>query len=136
MSNPKILSALQTVNRLIPLVEDAERHFKSARNWSFLDVLGGGFLTDLMKYHKLSKASDSMNGINCLMQKLSGELGSLEIPADYRMQLGGFLTFADFFFDGIFVDAYMASKIMTSLDEVRRLKERLYVLKSKLEQIP
>ena len=92
MSSPQIQNALQTVNRLIPLVEDAERHFKSARNWSFIDVLGGGFLTDLVKYHKLNKASDSMNEINYLMQKLSRELGSLEIPNDYRMQLGGFLT--------------------------------------------
>ena len=95
----------------------------------------GGFLTDLVKYHKLNKASDSMNEINYLMQKLSRELGSLEIPNDYRMQLGGFLTFADFFFDGVFVDAYMTSKIMNSLDEVQKLKERLYILKSKLEQM-
>ena len=43
MSSPQIQNALQTVNRLVPLVEDAERHFKSACNWSFLDVLGGAF---------------------------------------------------------------------------------------------
>lgn len=135
MSNPQIQNALQTVNTLIPLVEEAECHFKSARNWSFLDVLGGGLITDLMKYRKLGKASDSMNQINYLMQKLSAELGSLEIPNDYRMQLGGFLTFADFFFDGLFVDAYMASKIMNSLEEVQKLKNRLYILKSKLEQM-
>lgn len=42
MSSPQIQNALQTVNRLVPLVEDAERHFKSARNWSFLDVSFGG----------------------------------------------------------------------------------------------
>ena len=69
------------------------------------------------------------------MQEVSRDLGSIEIPNDYRMQLGGFLTFADFFFDGIFVDAYMASKIMNSLDEVQKLKSRLYLLKSKLEQM-
>ena len=74
MSSPQIQNALQTVNRLVPLVEDAERHFKSARNWSFLDVLGGGFLTDLVKYHKLNKASDSMNEINYLMQNFSSHL--------------------------------------------------------------
>lgn len=51
------------------------------------------------------------------------------------MNVGGFLTFADFFFDGIFADAYMASKIMSSLDEVQKLKNKLYALKSRLEQI-
>lgn len=135
MSAPQIQNALSIVNRLIPLVEEAECHFKSARNWSFLDVLGGGVFVDLMKYNKLGKASDSMNEINYLMQDLSRELGSIEIPNDYRMQFGGFLTFADFFFDGIFVDAYMTSKIMNSLDEVQKLKSRLYVLKSNLERM-
>lgn len=135
MSAPQIQNALSIVNRLILLVEEAECHFKSARNWSFLDVLGGGVFVDLMKYNKLGKASDSMNEINYLMQDLSRELGSIEIPNDYRMQFGGFLTFADFFFDGIFVDAYMTSKIMNSLDEVQKLKSRLYVLKSNLERM-
>lgn len=61
-------------------------------------------------------------------------LGSIEAPDDYRINVGGFLTFADFFFDGVFVDAYMASKIMSSLDEVQKLKNKLYALKSRLEQ--
>lgn len=135
MSNLQIQEALNTVNQLIPLVEEAECHFKSARNWSFLDVLGGGFFVDLLKHHNLNKASDSMSEINYLMQQLSFQLGSIEIPNDYRMQLGGFLTFADFFFDGFFADAYMASKIMSSLEEVQKLKNRLYILKAKLEQM-
>ena len=49
------------------------------------------------------------------------------------MQIGNFATFADFFFDGVFADVYMVSKIMQSLDEVRRLKGKLYDLKAKLE---
>ena len=135
MSNLQVEKALSTVNRLIPLVEEAECHFKSARNWSFLDVLGGGFIVDLIKHRKLSQATDSMNEIDFLMRQLHSELGSIEVPNDYKMNIGGFLTFADFFFDGIFVDAYMASKIMSSLDEVQKLKNKLYALKSRLEQI-
>lgn len=135
MSNPQVTKALSTVNRLIPLVEEAESHFKSARNWSVLDVLGGGFIVDLIKHSKLNKATDSMNEIDFLMRQLRTELGSIEAPNDYRMNVGGFLTFADFFFDGIFADAYMASKIMSSLDEVQKLKNKLYALKSQLEQI-
>ena len=135
MSNPQVEKALSTVNRLIPLVEEAESHFKSARNWSIFDVLGGGLIVDLIKHSKLNKAANSMNEIDFLMRQLRIELGSIAIPNDYRMNVGGFLTFADFFFDGIFADAYMASKIMSSLDEVQKLKNKLYALKSQLEQI-
>ena len=135
MSNPQVEKALSTVNRLIPLVEEAESHFKSARNWSIFDVLGGGLIVDLIKHSKLNKAANSMNEIDFLMRQLRTELGSIATPNDYRMNVGGFLTFADFFFDGIFADAYMASKIMSSLDEVQKLKNKLYALKSQLEQI-
>lgn len=132
---PQVTDALNTVNRLIPLVEQAERQFKSARNWSFLDVLGGGTITDLVKHYKLGKAGNTMNEINCYLQQLSVQLGNINIPADYRMQMGGFLTFADFFFDGIFVDAYMASKIMNSLKQVRDLLNKLHQVKYRLESM-
>ena len=135
MNNPQVIGALNTVNSLIPLVEQAERQFKSARNWSFLDVLGGGTITDLIKHYKLSKASGTMNQINCYLQELGRQLGNINIPDDYRMQMNGFLTFADFLFDGFLVDAYMASKIMSSIDQIQKLKNKLYMLKTRLEEM-
>lgn len=131
--SPQVSNAINTIDRLIPLVEDAERQFKSARNWSFLDVLGGGMIVDMIKHYKLNKAGNTMEEVNYLLQQLSRELGSLSMPEDYRMQMGGFLSFADFLFDGVFVDAFMASKIMSSLNEVRKLKDRLIELKRRLE---
>jgi len=134
-NEPQINEALSLVNQLIPLVNDAERNLSSARNWSFLDVLGGGFFTDLIKHSKLNNASNAMNEVNYLMQRLQTVLGSIQFPVDYRMNVGGFSTFADFFFDSGIVDAYMLSKIWTSLNEVRKLQGKLYDLKSKLESI-
>lgn len=132
---PQVVDAIKTVNVLIPLVEDAERQFKSARNWSFLDVLGGGFVVDMIKHYKLGKAGNTMEDVNCLLQQLSVQLGNIDVPVDYRMQLGGFSTFADFVFDGFIMDAFMASKILSSIDQVRKLKSRLYELKERLEAL-
>jgi len=134
-NEPQVNEALNLVNRLIPLVNDAERSLSSARNWSFLDVLGGGFITDLIKHSKLNNASNTMNQVNYLMQQLQRVLGSIQFPVDYRMNVGGFSTFADFFFDSGIVDAYMMSKIWTSLNEVRKLQDKLYDLKGKLESL-
>ena len=125
--------AIDITNQLIPLVENAEKHLTSARNWSFLDVLGGGFLTDLIKHSKLGNASNSMEQVNYLMQRLQNVLGSINMPQDYTMNVGGFLTFADFFFDNALMDAFMTSKILTSIGQVRDLKNKLYSLKAKLE---
>ena len=128
----QVNQAINFTNQLISCLEDAERHLSSARNWSFLDVLSGGFITDLIKHSKLSNAKVSMDRVNYLMQELQRVLGAISIPGDYRMNVGGFATFADFFFDSGIVDVYMTAKIMNSLSEVRRLKEKCYDLKSRL----
>lgn len=135
MSNePQIQQALTLVNQLIPLVSNAEKKLSSARNWGLFDTLGGGgFITDIIKHAKLSDASNSMDQVNYLMNQLQRTLQNISIPQDYRMQVGGFATFADFFFDSALVDAYMLSKIWNSLNEVKRLKNKLYDLKARLE---
>lgn len=134
-NTPQVNEAMQLVRQLIPLVENAERNLSSARTWSFLDVFGGGALVDVIKHVKLDKASDSMNQVNYLMQRLQVVLGSIRIPEDYKMRVGGFATFADFLWDGAIVDVYMLSKIMSSLKTVRDLKGRLYSLKEMLERM-
>ena len=123
------------INRLLPLIDEAEAKFKSARNWGVVDLLGGGLLVDLIKHSKLNSASNVMNEINYLLGQLQRELKDIYIPTDYRMQLGGFSTFADFFFDGTLADVYMESKIISSLEQVRTLKNRIIELDSRLNQI-
>ena len=76
-----------------------------------------------------------MEHVNALMQELQQVLGSISIPGDYRMEVGGFATFADFFFDSGIVDIYMTAKIMNSLTEVKKLKDRAYELKRRLGEI-
>ena len=130
-----VMNALNTVNCLLPILDQAESQFKSARNWSFLDVLGGGFIVDMIKHYKLGRAGDSMEEVNYYLQQLGHQLGQINIPDDYRMQMGGFLTFADFCFDGFLVDAYMTSKIMGSIDQIKKLKGRLLEVKKRLENL-
>ena len=127
--------ALAIVDRLLPIVDEAERKLKSARNWSVLDMLGGGFIVDMVKNYKLNGAAGLMREADALLRRLQQVLGAISMPQDYRMSIGGFATFADFFFDGIFADACMASKIFSSLDEVRRLKERLLELRTLLSRM-
>ena len=129
---PQVNQAIELTNQLISCLDDADRQLPSARNWGFLDVLGGGFIIDLIKHSKLNNAKVSMDRVNYLMQELQRVLGAISIPGDYRMDVGGFATFADFFFDSGIVDVYMTAKIMSSLSEVRRLKEKCYDLKSRL----
>ena len=135
-NNVAVNNAINIINELIPLVEKAESQFKSARNWSFIDVLGGGFFVDIFKYLNIGRAKNSMDEADRLLRELSSILGGMEIPVDYRMQLGGFATFADFVFDGFIIsDVYMAGKILSSLEQVRELKKRLVALQVQLQSM-
>ncbi len=132
----KKTDALCVLDRLVPLVFDAEKRLSHARNWSFIDVLGGGFFVDIFKYLNIGRAKNSMDEADRLLRELSSILGGMEIPVDYRMQLGGFATFADFVFDGFIIsDVYMAGKILSSLEQVKELKKRLVALQVQLQSM-
>ena len=131
----QINQAINLTDQLISELDQAERQLSSARNWGFLDVLGGGFIIDLIKHSKLNNAKISMDRVNYLLQELKRVLGGISMPGDYSMNVGGIATFADFFFDSGIVDVYMTAKIMSSLNEVRNLKNRCYELRSRLSNI-
>ena len=131
----QVNQALNLTDQLIGELEQAERQLSSARNWGFLDVLGGGIIVDLIKHSKLNNAKISMDRVNYLLQELKRVLGGISMPGDYSMNVGGIATFADFFFDSGIVDVYMTAKIMSSLNEVRNLKNKCYELRSRLNSV-
>ncbi len=128
----EIQDVLVIIDQILPLIDQAEDKFRSARNWGFLDILGGGLIVDLIKHSKLGSASDIMNRINYLLHDLQRELKDVVVPTDFSMNTATFATFADFLFDGILADVYMQSKIMSSMEQVRELRNRLIYLKDKL----
>ena len=101
INRKEIQDVLIIIDQLLPLVDQAEDKFRSARNWGFLDILGGGFIVDLIKHSKLGSAGEIMNRINYLLHDLQRELKEVVIPTDFSMNTASFATFADFLFDGI-----------------------------------
>ncbi|MCR5612680.1 hypothetical protein [Treponema sp.] len=127
----KIEQTLNTVYDLLGELNSAENNLKSARTWGIFDMFGGGFITDLIKHSKIDNAKNAMDRVNFLMEKLRSQITQLR-QGDYTMNVNTWLTVADFLFDGMFVDIYMFSKIMQSLDEVRKLKYRIESLRDEL----
>ncbi len=129
----EIAEARAIVDRLLPLVDGAEAEFRGARGWGIVDILGGGLITNLIKHAKLNSARQIMFQINKLLGDLQRELSDIRFPTDYEMRMGGFSSFADFVFDGILADVWMQSRILSSLEQVRQLGERLRTLRSELD---
>ena len=136
INNLKEINDVQRIiDQILPLIDDAEREFKKARNWGFLDMFGGGFFADLIKHIKLDSVSSIMNKINDLLKDLHRELNEVVIPTDFSMNTLSFASFADILFDGVLADTYMQSKIMSSLKQIKELRTQLLELRKKLTEI-
>ena len=114
----EIYEAIEAGERALNSLYAAQDKLKSARGWGMLDMFGGGFITDLMKHSKINDASRCMEDAKCHLKKFQKELKDVNLPLNIRMEVGGFLSFADYFFDGIVADYLVQSKIANAREQV------------------
>ena len=82
------------------------------------DLFGGGLLADMMKHRKMNDASRCMEDAKCHLKVFQKELKDVNLSLDLRMEISSFLSFADFFFDGLVADYLVQSKIMAAKEQV------------------
>ena len=105
----------------------------SAEDWGTWDMLGGGLLTTMAKHGHLD---DAQAGIGWAQQCLSrfrtelADVRDMELP---QVQVGEFATFADYFFDGIFVDWYIQSRINDAQRGVEAVDSRVCEVLNRLQ---
>ena len=110
-------------------LKDARKYLDSAGNWGLLDIFGGNGFTGVFKHLKLSNANNCMQNAKNDLRRFARELDDIDekIP---NIEIGGFLTFADFFFDGLIAGIYIQSKIgdmKNQVNEAIRNTEELLV---------
>ena len=121
IDSERIERALSLVHQMIPLADEAERQFASARGWGIADILGGGRFTSLMKHSKIEDASPVMQQINDLTRQLNNELRGVVVPTGFQASTSTFAKVADIFSDDILIDVYVQSKVSSNLKKLRRL---------------
>lgn len=118
----------------------------SARNWGIWDMLGGGFFTDMVKHSKIDDANKMSYDVQQCLKKFQKELNGVNEFTDITVDIGSFATFADFFFDGLFADWFVQSKINESIsnldnantkvgDIIEDLNRDLTIMESQQESI-
>ena len=103
MMEREIQEALTAGENALQSLYAASEQLDSARNWGIIDLLGGGFFTDLIA------ADDTI-----------------------QLQTGDFLSFADFFFDGVVADYLVQSRINETRRKVAEAIRRVEELTAKL----
>lgn len=111
MMDKEVREAINAGEKALYSLREAQNNLQSARNWGIFDMFGGGFITDMIKHSKLGNASTYMENAKYDLQVFQRELRDVYINLDMRIDVGGFLSFADFFFDGIVADYLVQSRI-------------------------
>ena len=128
--------AMDAGERALSSLRNAQRKLNSAGNWGLLDMFGGGLFSTIMKRSKMDDAQQLMEAAKADLKRFQRELKDVNIPLDLRMEVGSFLSFADFFFDGFVADYLVQSKISEAKEQVSdaiiRVEQILNELKRKM----
>ena len=99
-------------------IDAGEQALNSAGNWGLLDIFGGDTISGLMKHKKIGDAERYIDDAKRDLRYFSRELGDIQGIENMNIDVGGFLTFADFFFDGFLADVMVQSKINNAKRQV------------------
>lgn len=128
----EIQEAIRAGERALDSLHDAERMLGSAGNWGLVDMFGGNTISGLMKHKKINDASRCLSDAKADLRAFSRELDDVRGLDDLNINVGDFLTFADFFFDGFVADFLVQSKIG---DAKRQVKEAIRRVEDTLRKL-
>ncbi len=120
MPEQEIKEAIFAGERALRALKVAQEDLGSARNWGIADLLGGGFFVNLIKHSRLEGASAHMETAREELKSFQRELRDVALYTELQLNIGDFLTFADFFFDGLIADYMVQSKITDARRQVEQ----------------
>lgn len=124
----ELQEALEAGERVQSRLEQVIRKLDSAGGWSTWDLLGGGLVSDVMKYSRLDEAQEQIDALRGDLRRYRAELADVERLEHLDVRPGGMMQAVDIFFDNIFA-AWMVR------DQIRRSQEEMYGLQGRIGAI-
>ncbi len=107
----EVREAIDAGMRTRQYLQQALRELESAQGFGFADMLGLDLIGGIGKHMKLAGARQQMELARNQVAVFQKELQDVNYALELNLEVGGFLTFADFFLDGILADVLVQSKI-------------------------
>ncbi|QQE78895.1 hypothetical protein [Alicyclobacillus sp. SO9] len=113
----EVLAAAQDAKAAL---KDCLESLRKAQNWGTMDMLGGGTITTMIKRSHMDSAQSKMDNASYALSRLQRELQDLDenVSNPVDIHQGGFMHFADYFFDGLFVDWAVQNHIKQTASQV------------------
>ena len=130
----ELQEALDAADEALYYLNQVDESLQSAGNWGIWDMLGGGFFSTFVKHCKMDDAETQMQSARIALQKLSRELEDVGRIEDFNIEVGDFLRFADYFFDGVVADWMVQSRIRDAKRQIEEAKTRVTGIRNQLSR--
>ncbi len=127
--------AREAGRRVLGQIDRIESSLDSAEGWGTWDLFGGGVISDIAKYSHLDEAQAGAQNLEALLRRFKTELADITIHADLAVPTDGFLRFADWFFDGFFVDWTVLSRIRESKESLKSAQRQVQKVMDQLHRM-
>lgn len=134
MRRKEVNEAIRAGEQALGSLRTAEENLASARKWGIADMLGGGLIVNVMKHSRLDDASYYLETAKKDLERFQRELGDVPDYEGLRIDIGNFLSFADFFFDGLIVDYMVQSRISEARDKIQEAIRKVEHLLTELRR--
>lgn len=131
--------ALAAGNAALHAVGEVTESLRSAEDWSTLDMLSGGHLSDTAKHEKLDAAQKAIEELQVTLQRFNKELSDVTIRANVQTSIDAMLRFADSFFDNVLTEGAIADRSKQAHAQVEQTRDQilgvLRQLQTKLDEV-
>ena len=117
--------AVQAGDTAVRRLEDTLRSLSTARDAGVWDMMGGGMLATMAKHERLGQARSAADAARQALSRFRTELADVSGVQVPDVQIGEFASFADYFFDGFFVDMYVQDRIARSQEAIAGARIRV-----------
>lgn len=111
--------ALEAADYALDCLRKAESDLDTASSWGMFDILGGGLISTLIKHNDMDDAQAHMEEAKGALEKLSQELKDVDYQINLDFTVSDFLSFADYFFDGLLADLFVQDRIDEAEQQVK-----------------
>lgn len=106
-------------------LEEMSGDLSGAENWGIWDMVGGGIMATFAKHGCLDDAQDAAYEARRALSRFRTELADVSSEQVPDVELGDFAVFADYFFDGLFADLFVQSRIREAQEQVEAVTQRV-----------
>lgn len=130
----ELTEALEAGERVLEVINNLYSKLDSAESYATWDLMGGGFVADMLKYSELDDVQVELEHLRRVLGDFRTELADVEFDVDIHVEIDGFTRMADYFFDGFFVDWSVMDKIEKGKNAVDETKTQVEDVIEALEE--